>query len=150
MYLQHKGRIYKVGAKLIVIPKNAVDKIIEWNQGPKREDIIYDRKICHSLLLSLVCKDQLSAGKIDDEVIKFITCNYFTLISRCYYCSFVNWNVFYYQHVSLFVVTSPMQKNASLPFTNIRMNCVVLWEAPSKQNEPRTKAKSKRLIILFF
>ncbi|XP_055309118.1 uncharacterized protein LOC129573007 [Sitodiplosis mosellana] len=64
------GRIYKIGGKLIEIPKKAVEKIIEWNVGPRRDDTQYDRKVCHSLLLSLVAKEQLQA--VDAAVMEFI------------------------------------------------------------------------------
>lgn len=64
--------MYKIGTKLIEIPAKAVTKIIEWNDGTKRENVNYDRKICHSLLLSLVSKEQLKASVVSDEVMQFI------------------------------------------------------------------------------
>lgn len=70
--LQKKGRVYKIGAKLIEIPKKAVDKIIEWNTGFKRDDVRYDKKICHSLLLCLVAKAQLQKAVVEPDVIRFI------------------------------------------------------------------------------
>lgn len=47
----------------------AVAKIIEWNET-KRDDEKYDRKVCHSLLLSLVAKEQLQV--VNEAVMKFV------------------------------------------------------------------------------
>lgn len=66
------GRVYEIGKTLVKVPQKVVDKIIEWNIGPERDDARYDRKICHSLLLSLVHKDQLRASIVDDDVMEFI------------------------------------------------------------------------------
>lgn len=49
-----------------------MEKIIEWNQGAKRDDTKYDKKICQSLLLSLVDKEKIFKSEIDDEVLQFI------------------------------------------------------------------------------
>lgn len=57
---------------MIEIPKKAVDKIIEWNVGEKRHDLRYDRKICQSLLLSLIAKEELRQSIVDDKVMEFI------------------------------------------------------------------------------
>lgn len=64
--------MYDIGKTLIKIPQKVVDKIIEWNTGPERDDIRYDRKICHSLLLSLVHKDRLRESVVSDDVMEFI------------------------------------------------------------------------------
>lgn len=64
--------MYKIGNRLIEIPKKAVEKIIEWNEGAMCNDVEYDRKICRSLLLSLVSKDDLCACKVHDDVLNFI------------------------------------------------------------------------------
>lgn len=57
---------------MIEIPTKAVDKIIEWNTGIKRDDIRYDKKVCQSLLLSLVAKKQLQESVVDADVMRFI------------------------------------------------------------------------------
>lgn len=57
------------------IPQKVVDKIVEWNTGSERDDVRFDKKICHSLLLSLVHKDQLSASMVNDDVMTFIKGN---------------------------------------------------------------------------
>lgn len=72
VFKQANGRVYKIGKRLIEISKKAVDKIIEWNDGPMRNDVEHDRKICRSLLLSLVAKDDLCAAKVNDDVKRFI------------------------------------------------------------------------------
>lgn len=70
--MQISGRVYKIGHQLIQVPQKAVEKIIEWNQGAKRNDVQFDRKICYSLLLSLVAKEKLLESCISQEVIDFI------------------------------------------------------------------------------
>lgn len=70
--MQASGRVYKIGRRLIEIPKKAVEKFIEWNEGPMRVDVEYDRKICRSLLLSLVAQDDLRSFNVDDDVMQFI------------------------------------------------------------------------------
>lgn len=70
------GRVYDVGGKLRKIPQKVVDKIIEWNSGPERDDVRFDKKICHSLLLSLVHKEQLRDSLVDDDTLEFIKGNF--------------------------------------------------------------------------
>lgn len=70
--MQKKGRVYKVG-KLIEIPAKVVSKILEWNlDDEKRGDLSYDRKICQSLVMSLVSKNDLLESNINKDVINFI------------------------------------------------------------------------------
>lgn len=66
------GRVYEIGKTLVKVPQKVVDKIIEWNTGPERDNLCYDRKICHSLLLSLVHKDLLRKSVVSDDVMEFI------------------------------------------------------------------------------
>lgn len=61
-----------IGKQKIGIPNKAIDKIIQWNEVPKRDDDRFDRKICHSLLFSLVIKNDLAKFKVSDEVMTFI------------------------------------------------------------------------------
>lgn len=60
----------------IKIPEKAIEKIIEWNDT-KREDWLYDKKICQSLLLSLVSNENLRESFVADEVMEFIRGNVF-------------------------------------------------------------------------
>lgn len=64
--------MYKIGSQFIEIPYKVVNKIIEWNEEPKRKDVIYDRKICHLFVMSLSSKENVCQSKICDEVITFI------------------------------------------------------------------------------
>lgn len=50
--------------------------MIEWNEGPKRVDINYDRKFCYSMLLSLAGKEQLAAFNVNHETMEFIKGNF--------------------------------------------------------------------------
>lgn len=57
---------------MILVPEKVVEKLIEWNEPPKRHDIQYDRKVCYSWLLSLAGKDQLAAFKVNSDTMNFI------------------------------------------------------------------------------
>lgn len=65
---------------MIEIPKKAIEKIIEWNGGATRDHIEYDKKICRSLLLSLVAKDNLRSFNVDNNVMEFIKCNIYLFV----------------------------------------------------------------------
>lgn len=66
------GRVYKIGKQLILVPQRAIEKLIEWNETPKRNDVNYDRKVCFSWLLSLTSKEQIVAFNISCDVMDFI------------------------------------------------------------------------------
>lgn len=70
------GRVYQIGKTLKRIPQKVVDSIIKWNEGAdERNDVRLDRKICHSLLLSLLSKEQLRAYDVSDDAMEFIKGN---------------------------------------------------------------------------
>lgn len=75
--MQDAGRVYKVGNSLIEVPRKVFEKIGEWNQIPKRNDVTFDKRVCHSLLYSLVSNENLRSRIISDDVMEFIKGIYF-------------------------------------------------------------------------
>lgn len=58
---------------MIEIPYKVVDKILEWNTDhEKRGNLNLDRKICQSLVMSLVSKDDVRESKISGHAKEFI------------------------------------------------------------------------------
>lgn len=55
--------------------KKAVDKLIEWNEPPKRSSMEYDRKACYTWLLSLAGKEQTAAFNVNRDTMEFIKGN---------------------------------------------------------------------------
>lgn len=66
------GRVYKIGGKMILVPKKAVEKLVGMNEPAKKSDVRFDRKVCYTWLLSLVSKPKLAAFDVDDEIMDFI------------------------------------------------------------------------------
>lgn len=64
--------MYKIGKQFILVSQKTVEKLIEWNEPPKRCDVQYDRKVCYSWLLSLVGKEQIAAFNINCDIMAFI------------------------------------------------------------------------------
>lgn len=83
--IQNSGRVYMIGDKLIEIPKKVVEKIIEWNQGAKRYESEYDKKVCHMLLLSLVSKESLRKREVNESVIQFIKGDFLPSLLHTYF-----------------------------------------------------------------
>lgn len=65
------GRVYNIGYRKIKIPQKVIDQIITWNTEA-RDDVRFDEKVTHLLLLSLVHKDKLCASIVDDDVMEFV------------------------------------------------------------------------------
>lgn len=69
-----------------------LDAITEWNIDTKRDKKIYDEedkdeKMCHSLLYSLVSKENLRENNINNHVVDFIKGLVFLSIHIKYYSS---------------------------------------------------------------
>lgn len=67
------GRIYEIDETMVLIPKRVVDKILDWNNNEAlRDDVSFDSKVCLSLLVCLVSKEDLSNYRITEDVKEFI------------------------------------------------------------------------------
>lgn len=67
--LQRDGRVYEVGERLVEIPADVIERLIQWNDQNVAED---DIPFALATLFSLTSPEELSAGKISEDVLKFI------------------------------------------------------------------------------
>lgn len=66
------GRIYKVGSELVRFHKKVIVQLLNWNQYPKRESIVHDKRFVKAILY--VCaKERCARDHIRDEEMKFVT-----------------------------------------------------------------------------
>lgn len=110
---------------MVKIPQKVIDQIIAWNTGPARDDVRYDERMVHLLLLSLVHNDQLCASVVSDDVMKFVEglnikylfkLNHFMFIldyfmKEVHFQTFITMILQFFQHVSVFAAMTTTQIN---------------------------------------
>lgn len=67
---QENGRIYEVGKRLIEIPADVINQLIQWNIQNQPED---DAQFALAIFFSVAMEDELSGDTISSEVISFIS-----------------------------------------------------------------------------
>lgn len=75
--MQKTGRIYMLGKKQIIIEKNVIATIQEWNSRFDRQTTKYDELLVKALLLCCVNADDLALGNVGDDVKDLITGMFF-------------------------------------------------------------------------
>lgn len=67
-----------------MIPNKVIQRIIEWNEGSQRQNLMVDKMICHSLLLCLVPKDKLKICNVSKDTMYLIEGNLIQLMIVLY------------------------------------------------------------------
>lgn len=66
------NRVYKIGESMVEIPRNAIEKFIEWSFAPFNAMVCYDEKMAHALFVVCAGVNKISEGIVEDETKMFI------------------------------------------------------------------------------
>lgn len=74
MFITQKNgnRVYKVGSRLIQIPRNVLTVFRSWATHPFEKNEKYDEKIVKSLLILIIGTGSISENNIDQNVKDFV------------------------------------------------------------------------------
>lgn len=73
--MKTEDRIYKIGEKMTLFPKNAIEKFKLWRQD-NYQSKEYDKRFVHTLLLLTTTASSLAASDIKQETVDFIKCEH--------------------------------------------------------------------------
>lgn len=73
LQVKTEDRIYKIGEKMALFPKNAIQKFRLWKQD-KYQSKEYDKRFVHALLLLTTTALSLAAFEVEPETVEFIKC----------------------------------------------------------------------------
>lgn len=73
LQMKTEDRIYKIGEKMVLFPKNAIQKFQLWKQDEYQSEV-YDKRFVHALLLLTTTALSLAAFDVNKETVEFIKC----------------------------------------------------------------------------
>lgn len=67
------GRQYVIDFEIVEIPQAAVDRFISWNSPTFSKNVSFDRELVQYLLVRCSKMTYLKKGRINEDVIQFVT-----------------------------------------------------------------------------